>query len=38
MLLDVMRAVLILYKFCLKQQNCKECPIRELCGKMPCEW
>ena len=37
MTLELLRALFIIARFCEKQQNCKECPMRDICGKMPCE-
>ncbi len=35
--LEVLKALLTLIRFCLEQDSCKNCPMREMCGKMPCE-
>jgi hypothetical protein len=37
-MLDVFKALLTIVKFCYKQDNCKQCSLKEMCGKMPCEW
>ena len=36
--LDLLKAILTILKSCESQKSCKNCPLRELCGKMPCEW
>lgn len=38
MTLDVLKALAIILEFCLEQDSCKDCPMRDFCGKMPCEW
>ena len=38
MTLELLRAVITLLNFCHSQKQCKERPLREICGKMPCEW
>ena len=35
---EVMRALLLIAEFCTGQDNCGNCPMRDLCGKFPCEW
>ena len=37
MTLEVLRALFTLVRFCEKQENCKSCPMKEICGRMPCE-
>ena len=38
MTLDVLKALAIILEFCLEQDSCKDCLMRDFCGKMPCEW
>ena len=38
MTLELLRAIITLIQFCYAQDDCRECPLREICGKMPCEW
>ena len=38
MTLDVLKALAIILEFYLEQGSCKDCPMRDFCGKMPCEW
>ena len=38
MTLEVFQALLLINRYCLEQDSCKTCPIKELCGKRPCEW
>jgi hypothetical protein len=35
---ELLQAVLTLYTFCLNCDNCKTCPLRNICGKQPAEW
>lgn len=37
MTLELLRALFTIVRFCEKQNNCKECPMREICGRMPCD-
>lgn len=34
---EVLKALETLAHFCLEQDSCKDCPMREACEKMPCE-
>lgn len=36
--LDLLRALILIANTCFLQNSCDECPMRELCGKLPCEW
>lgn len=37
--LELLRALILIANTCFLQNSCEEdCPMRELCGKMPCEW
>lgn len=38
MTIELLQALIIILKFCYEQKNCNKCPLRDLCGKMPCEW
>ena len=38
MTLELVSAIITFVRFCTEQKDCKECPLREICGKMPCEW
>lgn len=38
MTLEVLKALVVIADFCYKQNNCKTCPLKDLCAKMPCEW
>ena len=31
-------AMAIIKQFCFKQANCDVCPMKNECGKIPCEW
>lgn len=35
--IEILKALLTIVRFCEKQTNCKECALREVCGKMPCD-
>lgn len=34
---DVRKALITLALHCMEQDKCSDCPMREQCGKMPCE-
>lgn len=34
---ELLRALLTIMEFCRQQKNCKECVLRDVCGRMPCE-
>lgn len=36
--LELFRAVLVILKYCTEQEDCKTCPFKEFCGKIPSEW
>ena len=36
--LCIVKALLIIVKYCASCDNCSECPIHDFCGKMPLEW
>lgn len=38
MTVELLKALLIILRFCYQQDNCKKCPLRDLCAKMPCDW
>lgn len=38
MTLEVLKALLVVAEFCIHQNNCNECALRDFCAKMPCEW
>ena len=35
---ELVDALLLLAKFCMIQNNCKTCPLKDYCGKTPSEW
>lgn len=35
---EVLKALLVIMQYCYAQDSCRNCPMRELCAKMPCEW
>ena len=37
MTLELLKALVTIVRFCDKQANCRTCPMREVCGKMPCD-
>ena len=38
MTLELLKALAIILEFCLLQDNCRDCPLKDYCQKMPCEW
>ena len=36
--LELLRALVLIANTGFLHNSCDECPIRELCGKLPCEW
>lgn len=38
MTLELFAAIFTIRDYCLAQNNCANCPLKELCQKMPCEW
>ena len=38
MTLEVLKALVVILEFCMSQDSCKNCPMAQFCGKMPCEW
>ena len=38
MSLETVKALLLLAKLYSNQIDCKNCPLKPFCGKMPCEW
>ena len=37
MTLELLKALFTIARHCETQGNCKNCALREICGKMPCE-
>ena len=37
MTLDLLKALFTIARFCEQQTNCEQCPMKEICGRMPCE-
>lgn len=37
MTLELWQAFATIIRFCHEQANCENCPLREVCGKMPCD-
>lgn len=35
---NVSNALQVLADFCIEQENCSSCPMREICGKQPSEF
>jgi hypothetical protein len=38
MSVEIVRALLLLSKYCISQDDCGTCPLRAFCGKQPSEW
>lgn len=36
--LELVKALTIILKWCFACENCKCCPLKNYCGKMPLEW
>ena len=34
---EVLKALETLFNFCIDQDSCENCPMKEECEKMPCE-
>lgn len=34
---EVSKALQVLAQFCIEQDSCSDCPIKEMCGKQPSE-
>lgn len=34
----LLNAVLVILRYCLAQNNCRTCPLKDICGKIPSEW
>lgn len=35
---ELLRAFAVILEFCLAQNDCRTCPMKAMCAKMPCEW
>lgn len=35
---ELLRALAIIAEICAQQDSCKDCPMHDFCGKMPCDW
>lgn len=35
---ELLKAMMIIYHYCLEQDDCRTCSLRDFCHKMPCEW
>lgn len=35
---EVLEALKVIVTYCLEQDSCKQCPMHDLCEKMPCEY
>lgn len=35
---ELVRALLLISKFCVIQDSCEECPLKEFCMKQPSSW
>lgn len=38
MTFEMLKALFMIMQVCYNQDNCENCPLQEVCGKMPCEW
>ena len=37
-MIDVLKALTIIYDFCVSRENCSTCLIKEFCNKISSEW
>lgn len=37
-MLEVFKALAVIAEFCYRQNNCRDCALKNICSKMPCEW
>lgn len=35
---ELISALFAIFQYCMAQNDCKTCPLKKICGKMPCEW
>lgn len=38
MSLELVKALLLISRYCISNENCKTCVLRDICGKQPCNW
>lgn len=38
MAIELVKALLIIVRYCTACENCNECPMAEFCGKTPQDW
>lgn len=38
MAIELVKALLLIVRYCTSCENCKECPMAEFCGKTPQDW
>lgn len=38
MALELFKALLTVFRYCTTCEDCKKCPMREMCGKAPQSW
>ena len=38
MSLELVKALLIIVKICVANDDCRKCALKEFCGKLPSEW
>ena len=36
--INLVKALLLIAKLCQAQNNCKQCPYYDFCGKIPSDW
>ena len=37
-MVDLLKALLVITNYCINQNNCNQCQLKELCGKIIQEW
>lgn len=35
---DIVKALLLIAKYCIQQRNCEECPLKDFCSDYPSNW
>lgn len=38
MSVELVKALMVIFRYCLACENCRECPMKEFCGKCPQSW
>lgn len=38
MAVELVKALLTVFRYCISCDNCEECPMKDMCGKPPQSW